>query len=226
MAKSRSRNGNNSTANLGFEAKLWLAADKLRSNMDAAEYKHTVLGLIFLKYISDSFEEHHAKLTAAEGDYAGANPEDPDEYKAENVFWVPKDARWSHLQANAKQATIGKIVDDAMVAIERDNQRLKGVLPKDYARPGLDKHRLGELIDLIGTIQLVEGPAPSGPGTRQRASLHKDILGRVYEYFLGMFASAEGKKGGQLAMSPILPPWASTNFSDCTNMPPEPQQGS
>ena len=143
-----------STANLGFEAKLWLTADKLRNNMDAAEYKHVVLGLIFLKYISDAFEEHRAKLLAGKGDYVGANAEDSDEYKAENVFWVPKEGRWSHLQASAKQPTIGKIVDDAMVAIERDNPRLKGVLPKDYARPGLDKHRLGELIDLIGTILL------------------------------------------------------------------------
>ena len=132
---------NNATAHLGFEAKLWLAADKLRNNMDAAEYKHVVLGLIFLKYISDTFEEHRAKLLAGKGDYAGANAEDPDEYKAENVFWVPADARWSHLQASAKQPTIGKTVDDAMVAIERDNTRLKGVLPKDYARPGLDKQR-------------------------------------------------------------------------------------
>lgn len=131
---------------MGFEATLWLAADKLRNNMDAAEYKHVVLGLIFLKYISDSFEEHHAKLAAGEGEYAGANPEDPDEYRAENIFWVPKEARWSYLQANAKQPSIGKIVDDAMVAIEHDNPRLKGVLPKDYARPALDKHRLGELI--------------------------------------------------------------------------------
>jgi type I restriction enzyme M protein len=138
-----------STANIGFETKLWLAADKLRNNMDAAEYKHVVVGLIFLNYISDTFEEHRAKLAAGEGDYAGANPEDQYEYKPENVFWVPADVRWSHLQANAKQPRIGKIVDDAMVAIERDNPRLKGVLPKDYARPGLDKHRLGELIDLI-----------------------------------------------------------------------------
>ena len=156
-AKRKSATTKDSTANLGFEAKLWLAADKLRNNMDAAEYKHVVLGLIFLKYISDSFEEHRAKLIKGEGDYAGANPEDPDEYKAENVFWVPAEARWSHLQSNAKQPTIGKIVDDAMVAIERDNPRLKGVLPKDYARPALDKHRLGELIDLIGTISLIEG---------------------------------------------------------------------
>lgn len=178
--------GSTSAANLGFEAKLWLAADKLRNNMDAAEYKHVVLGLIFLKYISDTFEEHHAKLVAGKGDYAGANPEDQDEYKAENVFWVPPAARWSYLQNSAKQPTIGKIVDDAMVAIERDNARLKGVLPKDYARPGLDKHRLGELIDLIGTI---------GLGDKENRA--KDILGRVYEYFLTMFASAEGKNGGQ-----------------------------
>ncbi len=206
MVRARSSPNNNSTANLGFEAKLWLAADKLRSNMDAAEYKHTVLGLIFLKYISDSFEEKHAELTKE----AGADPEDPDEYKAENVFWVPPAARWSYLQNSAKQATIGKIVDDAMVAIERDNVRLKGVLPKDYARPGLDKHRLGELIDLIGTIVLVDRAPTSTPGSARdsRAGIgdspisspshkSKDILGRVYEYFLGQFASAEGKKGGQ-----------------------------
>ena len=123
--------------------KFWDIANDLRKSLDAAEYKHIVLGLVFLKYISDTFEEHRAKLLAGEEDYAGANPEDPDEYKAENVFWVPADARWSHLQANAKQPTIGKFVDDAMVAIERDNPRLKGVCPKDYARPGLDKHRLG-----------------------------------------------------------------------------------
>ena len=180
-----------STATIGFEAKLWLAADKLRNNMDAAEYKHVVLGLIFLKYISDTFEEHRAKLLAGEGDYAGANAEDPDEYKAENVFWVPTDARWSHLQAAARQSTIGKTVDDAMVAIERDNPRLKGVLPKDYARPGLDKHRLGELIDLIATISLTA--ASEGEKTHRSV----DLLGRVYEYFLTRFASAEGKNGGQ-----------------------------
>ncbi|MES1191375.1 MAG: class I SAM-dependent DNA methyltransferase [Steroidobacter sp.] len=185
MAKKTTKK-NDSTANIGFEAKLWLAADKLRNNMDAAEYKHVVLGLIFLKYISDSFEEHHSKLVEGKGDYAGANPEDKDEYKAENIFWVPKEARWSFLQASAKQPTIGKIVDDAMVAIERDNPRLKGVLPKDYARPGLDKHRLGELIDLIGTI-----------GLGDKDNRAKDILGRVYEYFLTQFASAEGKNGGQ-----------------------------
>ena len=190
MAKTPTKK-NDSSANLGFEAKLWLTADKLRNNMDAAEYKHVVLGLIFLKYISDTFEEHRARLVAGKGDYEGANPEDPDEYKAENVFWVPADARWPHLQANAKQPTIGKIVDDAMVAIERDNPRLKGVLPKDYARPGLDKHRLGELIDLIATITLTA--ASEGEKTHRSV----DLLGRIYEYFLTRFASAEGKNGGQ-----------------------------
>ncbi len=202
MAKRRQRtNSKNQSAangaNLGFEAKLWLAADKLRSNMDAAEYKHVVLGLIFLKYISDAFEEHHDKLEQAtadpNSDWYVKEPvrrylvlEDQDEYRAENVFWVPKEARWQHLQDNGKQPTIGKLVDEAMVAIERDNPRLKGVLPKDYARPALDKQRLGELIDLIGTI---------GLGTAEHRS--KDTLGRVYEYFLSEFASAEGKKGGQ-----------------------------
>ena len=176
----------NNGAIIGFEAKLWQAADKLRNNMDAGEYKHVVLGLVFLKYISDSFAEMHTKLLSGQGDYAGSDPEDPDEYRAENVFWVPKEARWPHLQANAKQPAIGKTVDDAMVAIERDNPRLKGVLPKDFARPGLDKQRLGELIDLIGTI-----------GLGDAANRSKDILGRVYEYFLTQFASAEGKNGGQ-----------------------------
>jgi type I restriction enzyme M protein len=184
------------TANLGFEAKLWLTADKLRNNMDAAEYKHVVLGLIFLKYIAGSFEEHRNKLLAGEGDYEGANPEDPDEYKAENVFWVPAEARWSHLQANAKQPTIGKDVDDAMVAIERDNPRLKGVLPKDYARPALDKQRLGELIDVIATIELTAS-RESGASEGEQTHRSVDLLGRVYEYFLTRFASAEGKNGGQ-----------------------------
>jgi type I restriction enzyme M protein len=173
----------NNGATLGFEAKMWGAADKLRSNMDAAEYKHVVLGLIFLKYISDAFEEQHAKLIAEKDQ--GADAEDPDEYRAYNIFWVPKEARWEFLQAKAKQPTIGKLVDDAMDAIERDNKTLKGVLPKDYARRNLGT-RLGELIDLVGTI---------GLGDEQNRS--KDILGRVYEYFLSQFASAEGKKGGQ-----------------------------
>jgi len=192
MARTKSTaSTKDSSANLGFEAKLWLTADKLRNNMDAAEYKHVVLGLIFLKYISDTFEEHHAKLVAGKGSYAGANPEDQDEYRAENVFWVPPAARWSYLQNSAKQPTIGKIVDDAMVAIERDNPRLKGVLPKDYARPGLDKQRLGELIDVIATIALTA--ASEGEKTHRSV----DLLGRVYEYFLTRFASAEGKNGGQ-----------------------------
>ncbi|MCP5248873.1 MAG: SAM-dependent DNA methyltransferase [Candidatus Accumulibacter sp.] len=190
MATRTSKKGD-STATIGFEAKLWLAADKLRNNMDAAEYKHVVLGLIFLKYISDTFEEHRARLVDGQGDYQGANPEDPDEYRAENVFWVPADARWSYLQAHARQPVIGRIVDDAMVAIERDNPRLRGVLPKDYARPGLDKHRLGELIDLIATIMLTA--ASEGEKTHRSV----DLLGRVYEYFLTRFASAEGKNGGQ-----------------------------
>jgi type I restriction enzyme M protein len=192
----KSKPAGGGTANLGFEAKLWLTADKLRNNMDAAEYKHVVLGLIFLKYISDSFEEQRAKLLAGVGDYEGANPEDPDEYKAENVFWVPAEARWSHLQANAKQPTIGKTVDDAMVAIERDNPRLKGVLPKDYARPGLDKQRLGELIDVIATIELTAS-RESGASEGEQTHRSVDLLGRVYEYFLTRFASAEGKNGGQ-----------------------------
>jgi type I restriction enzyme M protein len=180
VAKKKTSNG----ANLGFEQTLWQAADKMRNNMDAAEYKHVVLGLIFLKYISDSFAELHARLGAEIDE--GADPEDPDEYRAKNVFWVPQEARWRYLLDNAKQPEIGKFVDDAMVAIERDNPSLKGVLPKNYARPALDKQRLGELIDLIGTI---------GLGDSQSRS--KDILGRVYEYFLGQFADAEGKKGGQ-----------------------------
>ena len=191
MARAKSSSSVPSTATIGFEAKLWLTADKLRNNMDAAEYKHVVLGLIFLKYISDTFEEHRAKLLGGQGDYAGANAEDPDEYKAENVFWVPADARWSHLQASAKQPIIGKLVDDAMVAIERDNPRLRGVLPKEYARPGLDKQRLGELIDVIATIELTA--ASEGEKTHRSV----DLLGRVYEYFLTRFASAEGKNGGQ-----------------------------
>ncbi len=197
-------------ATLGFETKLWQMADKLRNNMDAGEYKHVVLGLIFLKYISDAFEEHYAKLISEKTQ--GADPEDPDEYRAFNIFWVPKEARWSYLQANAKQPAIGKFIDDAMVAIERDNKGLKGVLPKDYARPALDKQRLGELIDVIGTI---------GLGDKENRS--KDILGRVYEYFLGQFASAEGKKGGQFytpryvvqVLVEMLAPYKGRVFDPC-----------
>jgi len=178
------RKKNNNGANIGFESELWRAADALRSNMDAAEYKHVVLGLIFLKYISDAFEEHHARLEAQKDQ--GADPEDPDEYQALNVFWVPPEARWNNLKASAKQPTIGRLVDDAMDAIERDNPSLKGVLPKDYARPALDKRRLGQLIDLVTNIRVGDEESRS-----------KDVLGRVYEYFLSQFASAEGKKGGE-----------------------------
>jgi type I restriction enzyme M protein len=167
---------------LGFEATLWSTADKLRGNLDAAEYKHVVLGLIFLKYISDAFEEKHAELQKEKG----ADAEDRDEYTAENIFWVPPEARWSYLQGRAKDPLIGKLLDSAMIAIERDNPSLKGVLPKEYARPHLDKQSLGGVIDLVSTI-----------GLGDKASREKDIIGRVYEYFLSEFASAEGKKGGQ-----------------------------
>ena len=169
-------------ANLGFEAKLFLAADKLRGSMDASEYKHVALGLVFLKYISDAFNTVFEKLKAEEL----ADEEDPEEYLAERTFWVPKEARWAHLQANAKQPTIGKLVDDAMLAIEKSNTSLKGVLPSNYAREALNKTMLGELIDLIGTI-----------GMNEESNKSKDILGRVYEYFLGGFAGAEGKRGGE-----------------------------
>ena len=168
-----------------LEKKLWKAADKLRKNMDAAEYKHVVLGLIFLKYISDAFEEMFQKLTAQKKD--GADPEDKNEYIAEKVFYVPRKARWSYLQGRAKLPTIGKDIDDAMDAVEKDNpQSLKGVLPKVYAQEKLDKASLGGLIDMISTSVL---------GTKEAQS--KDLLGRVFEYFLGEFALAEGKKGGQ-----------------------------
>ncbi|RJR26671.1 SAM-dependent DNA methyltransferase [candidate division WWE3 bacterium] len=211
MAKGKKKNGSNGNgANLGFEQVLWQTADKLRNNMDAAEYKHVVQGLIFLKYISDAFEERYMQLQAEVAQ--GADPEDPDEYRAENVFWVPKEARWSFLQDNAKQPTIGKLLDDAMVAIERDNPSLKGILPKDYARPALDKQRLGELMDLVGTI---------GLGDKENRS--KDILGRVYEYFLSQFASAEGKKGGQFytprcvvrVLVEMLAPYKGRVFDPC-----------
>lgn len=174
------------TPSESIEQVLWSSADKLRKNMDAAEYKHVVLGLIFLKYISDSFYELYNKLKEGKGEYEGANPDDPYEYRAENVFYVPPQARWDYLQSRAKLPTIGKDIDDAMDAIEKDNPSLKGVLPKEYAKEKLDKQSLGGLIDLIGTIALGDS-----------ASRSNDILGRVYEYFLGQFALAEGKKGGQ-----------------------------
>ncbi|RIV72909.1 type I restriction-modification system subunit M [Flagellimonas aequoris] len=169
-----------------LEKQLWKAADKLRKNIDAAEYKHIVLGLIFLKYISDAFEELYDKLKSGKGEYAGADPEDKDEYKAENVFFVPPSARWRFIQSHAKHPTIGKSIDESMDAIERENASLKGVLPKVYARQNLDPTSLGELIDLIGNIALGDAKARSA-----------DVLGHVFEYFLGEFALAEGKKGGQ-----------------------------
>jgi type I restriction enzyme M protein len=196
-----------SAATVGYEAQLWQMADALCGSMDAAEYKHVVLGLIFLKYISDAFEEQRRKLEAER--VQGADPEDPDEYRAVNVFWVPPEARWPHLKAQARQPTIGRLVDDAMTGIERENgvsaqahvseanvkprsggrshnPALKGVLPKDYARPALDKGRLGQLIDLVSNIKVGDQEARA-----------KDVLGRVYEYFLSQFASSEGKKGGE-----------------------------
>ena len=178
MAKQANDNG----ANLGFEAQLWTIADKLRGNMEPSDYKHVALGLIFLKYVSDAFEAKRAKLLNDEL----ADVEDPEEYLAENVFWVPKEARWSHLQANARQTTIGKDVDDAMLAIEASNASLKGVLPKDYALPALNKVMLGELIDLVSGIAMAE-----------ESDRSRDILGRVYEYFLAGFAGAEGRRGGE-----------------------------
>ena len=167
----------------GYETQLWQMADALSGSMDAAEYKHVVLGLIFLKYISDAFEELHAEVLAEWGEEAA---EDRDEYIAENIFWVPPEARWSKLQAQAHQPTIGRAVDDAMTAIERDNPALKDVLPKDYARPNLDKTRLGQVVDMVSNIKV--------GGAEARAT---DVLGNVYEYFLEQFALAEGRKGGE-----------------------------
>ena len=173
----------NNAAPLGFEAELFKAADKLRGNMEPSDYKHVALGLIFLKHISDSFETRHAELLASEYPWEA---EDADVYRGDNIFWVPTEARWSHLQASAKQPTIGKIIDDAMLSIEKVNSSLKGVLPKEYARPALSAIMLGELIDLIANIRLKadEGEA-------------RDVLGRVYEYFLGQFAGSEGRRGGE-----------------------------
>lgn len=210
MARQKSNTGTRTktrnTANLGFEEKLWQAADKLRGTMDAAEYKHVVLGLIFLKYISDSFEEHRRLLAERSADpdseyhvkgkaQRAAVLEDRDEYTAENVFWVPKGARWELLQNNAKQPTIGTMIDEAMVVIEKENWQLKGVLPKIFASPNIDKRRLSELIDLIGTI-----------GVDDKESRSKDVLGRVYEYFLGKFLGKEGKSGGEFYTPACVPP--------------------
>jgi type I restriction enzyme M protein len=184
MALSQAKKKTNG-ASLGFEADLFLTADKLRKNLEPSDYKHVVLGLIFLKYISDSFETRHAELQATDPEVA----EDPDEYLSDNIFWVPKEARWSVLQANAKQPTIGKLIDDAMVAIENANSKsLKGVLPRGYGRPALDKIMLGELIDLISNISFNRQDENGG---------QIDVFGRVYEYFLNQFAGAEGKRGGE-----------------------------
>lgn len=169
------------SANIGFEERLWAMADKLRGSMDASEYKHVVLGLLFLKYVSDSFEELYGQLKEEEW----ADPEDKDEYLAENIFWVPKGARWSYIKENAKKPEIGQIIDEAMIAIEKENESLRGVLPKNFARPDLDKTRLGETIDMFSFR------------VGDKESRSKDVLGRVYEYFLGKFASAEGKGGGE-----------------------------
>ena len=173
----------NTSATTGYESELWKMADALRGSMDAAEYKHVVLGLIFLKYISDAFEERHAKVLSEWGEDAA---EDQDEYIAENIFWVPPEARWQHLKSQTRQPTIGRLIDDAMITIERDNPALKDVLPKDYARPALDKSRLGQVVDLVSNIKV--------GGAEARAT---DVLGNVYEYFLEQFALAEGRKGGE-----------------------------
>ena len=167
----------------GYEAELWRMADALRGSMDAAEYKHVVLGLIFLKYISDAFEERHAEVLAEWGEEAA---EDRDEYRGWDFFWVPPEARWQYLKSQARQPTIGRLIDDAMVAIERDNEALRGVLPKEYARPALDKARLGQVVDMVSNIKV--------GGAEARAT---DVLGNVYEYFLEQFALAEGRKGGE-----------------------------
>jgi len=201
---------------LGFEAELFKAADKLRGNMEPSDYKHVALGLIFLKHISDSFEA--CRLALLEDDkevpeYTPIKPsEDPDEYAAKNIFWVPKEARWSHLQANAKQSGIGKLIDEAMIAIEKRNESLKGVLPKDYARPALNAVMLGELIDLISGIAL-----------GQERGQSRDVLGRVYEYFLGQFAGSEGKRGGEFytprsvvrTMVEMLEPYKGRVYDPC-----------
>lgn len=207
MAKKDTNKAGNG-GNLGFEAELFKAADKLRGNMEPSDYKHVALGLIFLKYISDAFEAKHKELLANDPQAV----EDKDEYLADNVFWVPKEARWWHLQAGAKTPKVGILIDDAMRAIEKDNESLKGVLPKDYARPALNKVMLGELIDLISGIALHDG--------EQQA---KDVLGRVYEYFLGEFAGAEGKRGGEFYTPPsvvrvlveMLEPYSGRVYDPC-----------
>ena len=208
MPKNVKANSNNTP--LGIEETLWAAADKLRGHLDAAEYKSVVLGLIFLKYISDSFEDLHAKLRKQTAE--GVDPEDRDEYTAERVFWVPQMARWSKISANARQPVIGNVIDDAMDAIEKDNPGLKGVLPSNYGRADLDKRRLGELVDLISKINFLS-----------EESRQQDVLGRVYEYFLSQFASQEGRRGGEFytprsvvrVLVEILAPYKGRVFDPC-----------
>ena len=227
MSKDKTANAQNKET---LEQKLWKAADKLRKNIDAAEYKHIVLGLVFLKYISDTFEQLYGKLLAGEGEYAGADPEDPDEYKAENVFFVPAEARWSALQAQAKQPTIGQKVDEAMEAIEGENAKLlKGILPKVYGQQKLDPIALGGLIDNIGSVNLAKVKAESDgqlsleTEPRVAPSRQADLLGQLYEYFLGQFALAEGKKGGQFytpesvvrVLVEMLEPYQGQVFDPC-----------
>ncbi len=213
MPRGRKANGSAATpkatnGDLGFEATLWSAADTLRGSMDASEYKHPVLGLIFLKYISDAFEELHAQLTADRE----SDPEDRDEYTAQNVFWVPQAARWTQIAAQAKSPQIGEIVDKAMIAIEHDNPRLRGVLPKEYAKPSLGSTRLGQLVDLVNGIGLGDAEARK-----------HDVIGRVYEYFLGRFATAEGRAGGEFytprslvrLMVEMIEPYKGRVFDPC-----------
>ena len=183
VRRRRSKSQPQAGGDTDYRSELWRMADALRGSMDAAEYKHVVLGLIFLKYISDAFEERRAQVLEEWGDEAA---EDRDEYVAENIFWVPPEARWAKLQSQARQPSIGRAVDDAMTAIERDNPALNGVLPKDYGRPALDKTRLGQVVDVVSNIEL--------GGADARAT---DVLGNVYEYFLEQFALAEGRKGGE-----------------------------
>lgn len=223
MARKSSKPKEKYATGLGLEETLWAAADKLRGHMDPAEYKHIALGLIFLKYISDAFEKRQNEIKV--GTETKSDPlyvadekaryrvlEERDEYKAENVFWVPPKGRWDYLKGKAKDPRIGQLIDEAMLAIEKDNEKLKGVLPKNYARPELDKTRLGEILDLTSNI-----------GLGDEASQKKDVLGQVYEYFLARFASAEGKGGGEFytpksvvrVLVEMLEPYKGRVFDPC-----------
>ncbi len=191
---------NTRNADLDFAADLFKAADKMRGGLEPSQYKHVALGLIFLKYISEAFQAMHVRLS----EDSLADPENPEEYLAENVFWVPETARWSHIRQNARSGNIGKIIDDAMEAIEAEatNKTLKGVLPKNYARPTLDKTMLGELVDLFSNVKMHDS-----------ADRARDLLGRVYEYFISGFASAEGKRGGEF----FTPAPLSARLLKCSN---------